>query len=455
MKITVIGDTLLDVDLVGTADRLAPDGPVPVVAVERSHARAGGAGLVATLLARRGVDVTLVTAVGDDDPSRRLLAALDAPSTRGGAGRITLAATALRGPTPVKTRLRVGDRTVVRIDEGDAFAPVAAFPLPALGSIVDADAIVVADYGRGVTEDPRLRRLLETQRLPLVWDPHPRGPSPVHSATLVTPNVAEAAAFGHRAGTDPDRAGRAADELRRAWRVPAVAVTLGERGAVLSEGGRQHPFVVPMRGSATADACGAGDCLAAAAAIALGEGLSVAAALESGVHAASAFVSSGGVAALERSDPAGDHRADTAEQVVAATRAAGGTVVATSGFFDAFHAGHARTLSAARRLGDCLVVCLNSDRSMQALDDRTPLSPSEEDRRELLLALECVDAVVLFDEATPENAIRRLKPDVWVKADSRTPIPESEVLAEWGGRTVTVPWYPAHTTEAQRLRLVG
>lgn len=457
MRIGVIGDVLLDVDLVGSAERLAPDGPVPVVSLAQTRTRAGGAGLVASLLAAEGIDVTLLTAVGDDDRAAQVLGALEKAGSRDDGGRIDVITTTLRGPTPVKTRLRVGEHSVARIDEGDAFSSVDAFGLHALAALGDCDAVVVADYGRGVVEDPQLRRLLEARGGALVWDPHPRGPSPVHAATIVTPNADEAAAFGHPAGTTPDRAGRAADALRRQWRVPAVAVTLGGKGAVLSRGGRQQPHVVGSRAVTGGDACGAGDSLAAATAVALARGLDVAEALESGVRAASAFVAGGGVASLERA--VAPHPADSAEEIIRETRAVGGTVVATGGCFDLFHAGHARTLAAARRLGDCLVVCLNTDRSVRELKGGGRPIMNEEDRRDLLLALECVDAVVLFDETSPDEVLRRLRPDVWVKAGdyAANGIPESRVLAEWGGRTVTVPYHPGRSTTrlARALRLVG
>jgi rfaE bifunctional protein nucleotidyltransferase chain/domain len=132
------------------------------------------------------------------------------------------------------------------------------------------------------------------------------------------------------------------------------------------------------------------------------------------------------------------------------TRGAGGTVVATGGCFDLLHAGHARTLAAARGLGDCLIVCLNSDDSVRRLKGETRPIMQQEDRVELLLALECVDAVFVFDESTPENALARLRPDIWVKGGdyAAADLPEARLVAGWGGRTVTVPYIPARSTTA-------
>ncbi len=108
LRIAVVGDTLLDVDVSGTSERLSPDAPVPVVDVQTDDRRAGGAGLVATMLAKDGHEVTLVTVLSDDgrgDEIRDLL-----PDVRVVAGPSG-------APTPVKTRVRVVDHALVRIDE--------------------------------------------------------------------------------------------------------------------------------------------------------------------------------------------------------------------------------------------------------------------------------------------------------------------------------------------------
>jgi rfaE bifunctional protein nucleotidyltransferase chain/domain len=124
-------------------------------------------------------------------------------------------------------------------------------------------------------------------------------------------------------------------------------------------------------------------------------------------------------------------------------------VVATGGCFDLLHAGHLATLEAARRLGDCLIVCLNSDRSVAQLKgpDR-PLTP-QADRARLLAALDCVDAVVVFDEPTPHAVLSQLRPDVWVKGGDyggETDLPEADLVRGWGGQAVIVPYLAGRST---------
>ena len=125
-------------------------------------------------------------------------------------------------------------------------------------------------------------------------------------------------------------------------------------------------------------------------------------------------------------------------------------MVATGGCFDLLHAGHARTLSAARRLGDCLIVVLNSDSSVRRLKGEQRPIIAQEDRAELLLSLGCVDGVLVFEEDTPEAALERLRPDIWVKGGDyrEDQLPEARLIKAWGGETVTVPYHPARSTTA-------
>jgi hypothetical protein len=152
LRIAVVGDTLLDVDVSGTSERLSPDAPVPVVDVRTDDRRAGGAGLVATMLAKDGHDVRLVTVLGDDAPADRLRALLPG---------VTIVEGPSGAPTPVKTRVRVGDHALVRIDEGCDTPPVPAVTDAMRSALEDADAVIVADYGRGLTAAADMRAALK------------------------------------------------------------------------------------------------------------------------------------------------------------------------------------------------------------------------------------------------------------------------------------------------------
>ncbi|HYN93608.1 MAG TPA: PfkB family carbohydrate kinase [Pilimelia sp.] len=538
----VVGDTLLDRDIDGSVSRICPDAPAPVLDETTAIDRPGGAGLAALLAAAQGYDVALITALAADAGGDRLAELLAAAG-------VTVFALPCTGATAEKVRLRAGGRVLLRLDRGGMVGEVPGAPsAAALAELERASAVLVSDYGRGVTRQAEVRAALTRTGAPVVWDPHPRGPAAVPGARLVTPNEGELRGLtGVTEGGRLAAAARGAEELRRRWRAGAVVVTLGADGALLSQSG-PTPLVVPVPARAEGDTCGAGDRFAIAAAIALAGGALVSEAVQEAVDQAAAYVAAGGVATavatapvarpgegtatqalppaqtappwrtvtvdaavssaatsaadsnggngrhhngknngngngnggtggdateaggvltLSATPPGGDGPgraattvlgampagADAAGALVSRVRAAGGTVVASGGCFDLLHAGHVATLEAARRLGDCLVVCLNSDASVRALKGPERPVVGEADRTRLLSALACVDAVVMFDETTPHAVLSWLRPDVWVKggdysggAGDASDLPEAELVARWGGQTVVVPYLDGHST---------
>jgi rfaE bifunctional protein nucleotidyltransferase chain/domain len=364
--------------------------------------------------------------------------------------------------------------------------------------------VLVADYGAGVTRHVGLRGLLAEAATgtPVVWDPHPRGGEPVPGAALVTPNQAEAARFAADRGEGEVTPERLVTVLRERWRARAVCVTCGASGAWLGQPASETLFVpaTPAEG----DACGAGDRFAAAVALALGRGALPSEAVVEAVATAADWVAAGGIAAHRRrfaerstagaahdstSDSAAGSAAGSAvgstsdsaagsavgpgrgleeepqlsivedrggdglvaaEAVIRRIRDGGGVVVAAGGCFDVLHAGHVAYLEAARRLGDGLVVLLNSDRSVRRRKGPgRPVTP-QADRARVLAGLSCVDAVAVFDEDDPGRLLELLRPDVWTKGGdyAGTDLPESDVVRGYGGRVVLLPYLGGRSSSA-------
>ena len=149
---------------------------------------------------------------------------------------------------------------------------------------------------------------------------------------------------------------------------------------------------------------------------------------------------------------------EEARRTVQPVQAEGRKVVFTNGCFDLLHVGHVRYLQAARALGDFLVVGLNDDASVRRLSKGPgrPLTPQAE-RAEILAALACVDAVVIFSQDTPLELILTLRPDILVKGGDYTPeniVGRSEVLS-WGGEVHVIPFVPGKSTSSLINRLRG
>ncbi|MGY4642336.1 PfkB family carbohydrate kinase [Cellulomonas sp. URHB0016] len=460
--VVVVGDLLLDRDVDGHSERLCPDAPAPVLDVTATSESPGGAGLAALLCAADGARVTLVAPVADDASGRLLTDALRS--------RVDVVGLGHDGPTRRKVRVRCEGRSLVRIDDGGPGTPTDVPDDAVRELLASADAVLVADYGAGTTRDERLRTMLAAaaRRCPVVWDPHPRGGRPVEGAALVTPNLGEARGAARETDGDPGRAPDAlAQHLRAAWKARALAVTAGARGAFVATTADEAVFV-PAAAVAGGDTCGAGDSFAAAATVALSRGALVSAAVEIAVARASAWVAAGGAEGfraqagrggghgLSPTAPARDAPAlttpgtDDVAALGARLRVGGRTLVATGGCFDIVHAGHVATLQAARRLGDALVVVMNSDASVRRLKGPGRPVVAATDRARVLEALDCVDAVVVFDEDDPRRVLAALAPDVWAKGGDYggRPLPETDVVRAGGGRVVLLPYLDGRSTSS-------
>ena len=444
--VVVVGDMVLDRDVTGRTDRLCPDAPAPVLDVTAMDDSPGGAGLAALLCAADGARVTLVTPVAHDQDGRSLVAGLRSD--------VEVLALGHDGPTRRKVRVRSDGHSLVRIDDGGPGSPTAVPEDRVRAALATADAVLVSDYGAGVTRDPRLRALIAEAagRCPVVWDPHPRGGSPVPRVALVTPNLAEARHVAPGIAS-PDEL---AQDLRSAWGARAVAVTVGDRGAFVATTG-DEPLFVPAIPAHGGDTCGAGDRFAASATVSLARGALVSAAVGTAVAAASAWVAAGGAESFRthrRSTPPEGRVEVAQDEDVAALatrlRLGGRTLVATGGCFDIVHAGHVATLQAARRLGDALVVVMNSDDSVRRLKGAGRPVVGAADRARVLEALDCVDAVVVFDEDDPREVLEALRPDVWAKGGDYggRPLPETDVVRSAGGRVVLLPYLDGRSTSS-------
>jgi D-beta-D-heptose 7-phosphate kinase/D-beta-D-heptose 1-phosphate adenosyltransferase len=442
-RVLVIGDVLLDRDIDGAVHRVSPEAPVPVVEIGAEAERAGGAGLAAALLVNRpGIEVRLVTALADDEPSKRLSALLTE--------QLPITAIASTPGTRCKTRIRSAGQSVLRMDVEAEAAIIDEPDLEALEAELEgSDAVLVSDYAGGLISHPGVRSVLRrwaSQRA-MVWDPHPRGAQPVPGLCLVTPNKAEARQFSQIPTGSPDQL---AARLRDQWRAWAVAVTDGSAGVFLSSGDGPTRFV-PAPFEHRGDACGAGDRFAGTVTASLGTGAVVPTAVADAVDDTAHWLRSGGVKTPATPERLRDGSAmPNAGDLIRRIHTAGGTVVATGGCFDVLHAGHIASLEAARRLGDALVVLVNSDASVQRLKGANRPVHSIDDRCRVLRSLRCVDAVEVFGGNTPAELLDQLRPDIWVKGGDYDveSLPEEPIVQSWGGRVVVVPMLPGRSTSA-------
>lgn len=458
-KVLVVGDVMLDRYYEGKVHRISPEAPVPVVSLEKEYCNPGGAAHVAASLAGLGCPAVLGGVVGADAPAAQLREALR------GAGvqefRFVERA-AIR--TICKTRILAdGRQQLLRLDvDGDpaAFHEAAAeLEEQVVPLVAQVDAVVLADYAKGTLAASLLATLIgECRRLgrPCIVDPKKPTFAAYSGATMLTPNVHEAArALGQTLDSDAAVA-EAAATLRTALALTHMVITRGPDGMTLASAEGTRHFPAHARG--VADVTGAGDTVVAVLAACLAARWDVNDACRLASMAAGIAVSVPATyvvgrdelaqAWAGRSDKILD-RAGARARIEEAQRRRR-RVVFTNGCFDILHAGHLHCLEAARRLGDLLVVGLNSDASVRLnKGDSRPII-GEEHRAALLAALGCVDCVVLFDELTPEDLIRFLQPDVLVKGGDYDPatLAGADFVRGRGGQVVVIPLLEGLSTTA-------
>jgi D-beta-D-heptose 7-phosphate kinase / D-beta-D-heptose 1-phosphate adenosyltransferase len=460
VSVAVAGDIMLDEYIIGDADRISPEAPHPIIAERERHYVPGGAANVAVNVAALGASAHLFGAVGGDiegETLRRELAAR-------GVGTDGLVVTDGR-PTTRKTRLIARGSQVLRFDRErtDPIGNDVEREILRLILASGCNVVVLSDYAKGVVTPGLVAGLVDAGRKVFV-DPKSPDFGRYSGAFMVTPNVHElSAALGKRDLT-ADSIEKPGKTLMAAHGISNLRVTLGAEGMALIESDR--PFLhIHTRAREVYDVTGAGDTVIATVATAVTAGAELADACEIATIAAGIVVGKRETATARPEEilsyafgqSASDKIVSREELVRRAEefRKSGMKIVFTNGCFDLLHIGHITYLNEARGYGDILVVGLNTDRSVRALKGNSrPIMP-EEERSHVLAALESVGYVVLFDEDTPLDLIRAIKPDVLVKgADySKDQVVGRDIVETYGGEVRLIP-FVENTSTSKIIRRI-
>jgi D-beta-D-heptose 7-phosphate kinase/D-beta-D-heptose 1-phosphate adenosyltransferase len=487
----VVGDAILDSYLEGVASGLSPDGPVPAVKKTSEQRLAGGGANAAANGRALGADVDLVAFTGRDPAAGFLRAALrERGVSEDGLIEDDFASTIHQ------MRILADGQHVVRFDEGETRYCSIEGRRRLLARMEEAfercEVVIISDHGQGTVSDEvvaKLHLLRETRPVPLVVNSNDLYRFRKAGATFVT--------AGHRAVRSMVEYGRAPlavavdggvhlTEMERTGRqllglmdAQHVCIRMGGEGIFLidQEGTALH---LPAQADFPTDANGVGDTLAVAVGLALAAGGSPVEAARIGLDAAGIVATKGRTAVVHHDEllqrvglwehrtffgspepkPQAPRRTlATVAAGLAAERLLGRTIVFTDGVFDILHAGHVEFLRQAKELGDVLVVGLRTDRSTRRLKGRgRPINP-EGDRLSTLEALESVDHVVTYDEDSPGDLIRALRPHLHVKGGNYADkeLPEADAVREAGARIVILPRIGSRSTSSllDRLSSVG
>ncbi len=455
-RVLVLGDVMLDRYWSGSAGRISPEAPVPVVKIEGFEDRPGGAANVALNIASLGAAVTLGGLVGDDDNAHILTQVLRAAG-------IQCQLQAVQGkPTITKLRVLSRHQQLLRLDFEQAFdAADASSLLGALPQLFEGVAVLVlSDYAKGSLQDyPALIAAARSRGIPVLIDPKGRDFSPYRGATMLTPNLSE---FEAVVGHCPDEASLVAKghALMQSLDMPALLITRSEQGMTLLRQGEES-LHLPTHAREVYDVTGAGDTVISvlAAALACAQDMASAVALANvaagvvvgklGTYAISAEELAVAIEPVDRAED-GVVNVEQLQSALRAARLRGERIVMTNGCFDILHAGHVSYLQQAREQGDRLIVAVNDDASITRLKgEGRPINHLAR-RMAVLAGLKSVDWVVPFSADTPESLLRLLQPDILVKGGdySVDGVVGADIVRSYGGEVKVLGLVPQLSTTA-------
>ena len=426
-KILVIGDLMIDHYLWGSCDRISPEAPVQVINVGDESMSLGGAGNVINNLNALGAQVDVISVIGNCETSGKLKALLANIKVN-----TKYLITQNKRVTSKKTRIISSQQQVVRYDHESTDEISDESQKSILASfkklVSNYDAVLLSDYGKGVLTIELTQSLIaiaNNKNKKVLVDPKGLDYSKYRGSYLLTPNKKEASEATKININDDASLTKAITQLKTEYDLDVSLITLSEQGvAIYDDKLRVHPTV----SREVFDVTGAGDTVLASLGFALACGYKIDAAVEFANLAAGVVVGKIGSAiatlneiieyesSLKKSTS--DEHIKTFDEIASLSkelRARGKKIIFTNGCFDILHIGHVRYLETAKSYGDILILGLNSDRSVTSIKGKGRPINIQLDRAYMLAALEAVDYVVVFDEDTPYDLIKAVKPDVLVK----------------------------------------
>lgn len=426
-KVLVLGDVMLDRYWFGATNRISPEAPVPVVKVQDIEERAGGAANVAMNIASLNVPVALHGLIGQDDAGNALDKLLNSHNIQNHCVALTT------HPTITKLRILSRHQQLLRLDFEEGFHNVESSDLlnKLAQNIQDYGALILSDYGKGTLES--VQEMIQIARkadVPVLIDPKGTDFERYRGATLLTPNMSEfEAVVGHC--KDDDEIVAKGLKMIADFDLTALLVTRSEKGMTLIRP-NQAPYHLPTQAKEVYDVTGAGDTVISVLATAIADGRPFEEACYLANAAAGVVVGKLGTSTVSpvELENAIHQRATTGfgivseaelKAIVEEAKKRGEKIVMTNGCFDILHPGHVSYLENARKLGDRLIVAVNTDDSVKRLKGEARPINDLDARMAVLAGLSSVDWVVAFNEDTPQRLIGEILPNLLVKGGDYKP----------------------------------
>ena len=453
-KILVFGDVMLDRYVSGSVDRVSPEAPVPVLKPIKEEIRLGGAANVALNLSSLGSKVSLIGITGKDSSSKQISNLIKENKIKNELVHSSL-------PTITKLRLLSSKQQLLRVHNEEEFTKndwqSAKRRFDKSIGLSSSNLLIISDYGKGTLQDiPALIKKAKKLNKMVLVDPKGNNFSKYKGADIITPNFSEFIGEVGPVGSEREISSKA-KSLIKSLNLGALLVTRGSEGMTLfkKEKNKIDRSNFPTQAKEVFDVSGAGDTVIASLAAALSAGFDISSAVKLANVAAGIVVGKSGTATayLSEIEP---HFSDDdlvfslgeVKKYSSILKKNNKKVVFTNGCFDILHAGHVHYLEQAKKMGDELVVGLNSDSSVKALKGKKRPINNLQHRAKVLSSLRCVDKIVSFEDETPIKLIKAIKPDVLVKGGDYKvkDVVGHKDVGSWGGKVKIIPMVPGLST---------
>lgn len=452
-KIAVIGDFMLDHYFHGEAKRLSPEAPVPVVLVKEEKYLLGGAGNVVRNIKGFGAEVYAFGIIGNDQEGAKIINLLINEGVF-----VDSIFQSDSHITTLKSRIVVDGHQIVRVDKEKLVESSLNLQKKVIDNLIsiihEVDVLVLSDYGKGMLNDNLLREIINLSNrkgVKVLVDPKGKDFTKYQGAYLVTPNKLEAILATGVEIFDKKTINTALTRLKDILQNENQIITLGSEGIAMLRD--EYFSVFPAISKDVIDVTGAGDTVIASLAFQLALGKSLEESIIFSNKAASIVVQKKGAAvvtlgeieklSIKDSLMKVFNNIDDFEEIYNEIRI-NKKVVFTNGCFDILHSGHVKYLKEAKLNGDLLIIGLNSDSSVRSLKGSKRPVNDQIDRAIILSALEFVDYIVIFNEETPINLLKKLKPDILVKGSDYNI--QNVIGSEFATKTILIPFVEGKST---------
>ncbi|MCP4393791.1 MAG: D-glycero-beta-D-manno-heptose-7-phosphate kinase [Alphaproteobacteria bacterium] len=477
-KILCIGDVMLDIFVYGDVERISPEAPVPILKIKHEDTMLGGAGNVAVNIASLGAAPIFLSVIGKDDTGKDINNFLSSHSS--------IEHHLYENPsrrTSLKKRFISNHQQLLRTDK-ETVAPISA---EAEAFIVkttqkyakECGAIILSDYGKGVLTNSCIEKIINIANdagTPTIVDPKGNDFTKYRKATIVTPNKKELSIASNMPVNGDDNIVNAARHIMKTCKIEKILATRSEEGMSLIQGYTPDDIEhLQVRAKEVFDVSGAGDTVVSSLAVALASGATFSQAAYIANIAGGIVVDKIGTATTSAEEIIASLNAENeitenkptnkckrspnskllsqeqALEKIAKMRRKGYKITFTNGCFDILHPGHIYSFEQAKQCEDknILIIGLNTDTSVKRQGKGTERPINDEiSRSTILSSLELVDIIILFDEDTPENLIKAIRPDVLVKGEDykNNKVVGADFVKSYGGKLLLAKLLDGHST---------